>query len=166
MAAHRRIVVASILGIAACGGGDGPLPPLIEADSASQSVSATRGGVISLPSGSSLTVPPGALAKDRLISISVLPALPQQPPSGAIVGVGPAFRMRFSPTPSSSGSEAVSDYRSDPDDFVVELKITNLSVTGLIGSASMADIVDPTGGHHFVGISGTLNESSGVATFT
>jgi hypothetical protein len=36
-------------------------------------------------------MPPGALPGDQEVSLSLLTGLPVQPPSGALVGVGPAL---------------------------------------------------------------------------
>jgi pimeloyl-ACP methyl ester carboxylesterase len=64
---------------------------------ASQVISASQGGVITLPSGSSVSIPPGVLASDQLVTLSVLSGLSKQPPSGLIIGVGPALSISFAP---------------------------------------------------------------------
>jgi pimeloyl-ACP methyl ester carboxylesterase len=65
----------------------------------SQLISASQGGVITLPAGSSVSIPPGVLTSDQLVTLSILSSLPRQPPNGFIVGVGPALSISFAPVP-------------------------------------------------------------------
>ena len=66
-------------------------------ETVTQRVSASQGGTVTLPSGSSASFPGGVLPSDQLVTLSLLSKLPTQPPNGLIIGVGPALSMSFAP---------------------------------------------------------------------
>jgi pimeloyl-ACP methyl ester carboxylesterase len=104
-------------------------------ESATQRIVAAVGGMITLPSGSSVTIPAGVLSSDQTVLLSLMPALPKLPPSGNITGVGPALVLTFTstvtppPTTQAIGINFVIKYGSNaPPSFK--------------GSAPLADVVD------------------------
>jgi pimeloyl-ACP methyl ester carboxylesterase len=66
-------------------------------ETVTQPISAAQGGTITLPSGSSVTIPAGVLPSDQLVTLSLLFKSPKQPPNGFIVAVGPALSISFAP---------------------------------------------------------------------
>ena len=108
-------------------------PEVIE--TTSQMITAAQGGTITLPGGSSVTIPAGALASDQTVHLSLVSSLPKQPPSGVVVGVGPALSLSFSTNQPFLGT-------TQTKDLLFILKYGSTTPAGLVGSAPVADIVD------------------------
>lgn len=123
-------------------------------ETATQTVAAASGGMISLPSGSSVSIPPGALASDQSITASLLTNMTAQPPGGFIMGVGPALVVSGSGSPFSTLSGNIQ--------FVIN---PGTNVNGLQGSAAMADLVDSTG-DSFFGVAGSFDSTVHLSTIT
>lgn len=101
----------------------------------SQAITAAQGGTILLPGGSSVTIPPGALATDQTVTLSLTSRLLQQPPGGLIQGVGPVLSLSFStnqPFAQTTGTQGIQ--------FV--LKYGTTPPSRLSGAITIVDIVD------------------------
>lgn len=145
--------------------------------SASQTITASQGGTVTLSDGSSVTIPAGALPSDQTVTRSLVLALPQQPPSGLIAGVGPGLILSFS-SPFAAAREvfgaesnsvrqtAQANTPSSSANFGFNVNISGNTVSGLQGSAPMADVVDTTGRHNFVAAAGALNAAGSAASFS
>ncbi len=66
-----------------------------EIESVTQPIQAALGGTIALPGGSTVVIPPGFLKNDQRVTVSLLPAMPRQVPSGLLSSVGPAISITF-----------------------------------------------------------------------
>ncbi|MBZ5536572.1 MAG: SBBP repeat-containing protein [Acidobacteriia bacterium] len=122
--------------------------------SSAQTIIAARGGTIALPNGSSVTIPPGALTSDQALTLSLAAELPQQPPSGFIVGVGYALVLSTSTPPFRSSTGNI--------EFVIN---AGTNTSGLEGSAGLADLIDSTG-DNFFGVTGTFDASTSLERIT
>jgi pimeloyl-ACP methyl ester carboxylesterase len=104
-------------------------------ESVTQRIVAAGGGMITLPSGSSVTIPAHVLSFDQTVTLSLMSSLPKQPPSGNITGVGSALVLTFGPTvtpPPTSQAPGIN--------FVI--KYGPKVPAGFTGSAPLADVVD------------------------
>jgi hypothetical protein len=122
-------------------------------DSATQLIGAANGGTISLPDGSSVTIPAGAFASDETVTLSLV-SVPQQPPSGLIVAVGPALVLSASPSPLNTSSGNIQ--------FVLN---AGSNTGGLSGSIAMADLIDSTG-DNFLGVAGSFDTTSHLSNIS
>lgn len=117
-------------------------PKTAPLESATRWIVAAAGGTITLPSGGSATIPAGALSSDQMVTLWLVAGLPQQPPSTAIKGLGPALSLTFStnrPFPSAAQTQGIQ--------FV--LKYGSAVPPGLGGSLPITDVVDED---NFVGL--------------
>jgi uncharacterized protein (TIGR03437 family) len=173
-----NVVTASAAPLVLSSGGNSTAAAIaVQSDvllSSTQFVSAAQGGSITLPNGSGVTIAPGALALDQTVTLQLVTTLSQQPPSGLITGVGPALVLSFSdvtnqerksPADSSRPAPQISGSSSTPN-FEFQMDVSGNTVTGLQGSAPMADLIDTTGTHNFIGIAGGLNAAGSAATFS
>jgi pimeloyl-ACP methyl ester carboxylesterase len=147
-----------------------PAPPL---ETATQLIVASQGGTITLPSGSSMTVPAGLLTTDQLVTLSLLPSMPNQPPSGLLLSVGPALSVSFAPAQTGAlrhhlfnplSNQKTSSSSSGSLQLV--LNLGPIPITGISGSAPLADVVDLTEGDVFLGVPGSFDLVSGVGQFS
>jgi pimeloyl-ACP methyl ester carboxylesterase len=144
-------------------------------EGSSQLISAAQGGTITLPGGSSLTIPPGVLANDQVVTLLLLSSMPDQPPSGIITSVGSALSASLQCKPGTTG------------DIQFALKNAAAAPAGVAGSAPMAelvksnsalvtrpyrsfsrlnDLVDLSGGSVFVGVPGGYDPTSNTSTIS
>jgi hypothetical protein len=146
-----------------------PGPTVLE--SASQTIPAAEGGTVSLPSGTSVTIQPGALTEDQTMTLTLFSALPTQPPGGLIVGAGPALTISTKPAAlsvhatkivSSRVSEQLGAQAADSTQLV--LNIGTNSIIGAADSVAMIDVVDLSGGDNFIGIPAQLNNNVATAS--
>ncbi len=143
------------------GGGSGSI------ETSSQSISAAQGGTITLPSGSSVTIPPGLLASDTTVTLTLLSSMPKQPPCGIIQGVGACLEISLGPGNSAKSSQpanktTVAQVQSGEADFTINY--SGGITTNIPGSAPLVDIIDSSGNHNFVGVPGeVVDSSSGIA---
>jgi uncharacterized protein (TIGR03437 family) len=142
-------------------------------ETTAQYITAATGGTISLPGGSSVTFPPGALSADRVVTVSLLPALPKQPPSGTIVGVGPALALSFAPAQSAAmggnpsfQSHSIAAATSSTDTVIHIVPPNGQLPATVLGSAPVGDFADATGGDNFTGLAGGVDPSGNTATFS
>ena len=70
---------------------------------ATQQISASTGGTVSLPDGSSATIPTGVLSMDSLVTLQ-LNSTPIEPSSGLAAGIGPSLMISVSPARGSSAA--------------------------------------------------------------
>ena len=148
--------------------------------SVSQTISASAGGTISLPDGSSVTIAPGILPSDQSVTLSEVSYLPKQPPNLGITGVGPGLVLTFgTPVPplvqtspamggttsrspsqiahASTGSTASSA-------FLFSINTGNNSGPSMNGSLPSADFVDSSGINTFMGTLGNYDSSTAIVT--
>jgi pimeloyl-ACP methyl ester carboxylesterase len=130
-----------------------------------------QGGTITLPSGSSVSIPAGIFTTDRTVTLSLMSSLFKQPPSGIITGVGPALLLTFAPYQATTNNVnrpsrfvgLITTPSSGDLQFVVNLGNSS-TVSGIVGSEPIANVVDSNGGNNFIGIPGDL--SNKIATMT
>ena len=141
-------------------------------ESHSQVISAVQGGTITLPSGSSVTIPGGLLSTDQTVTLSLLSTFPNQPPSGYIVSLGTALVASFDEgIPSNSGLNQTlqpTQQKADSPTDLIEFKLPygELVPDRVLGSAAMAEVVDLQGASTFVGVPSSYNGSGNSASFT
>ena len=118
--------------------------------SMSQIVTAAAGGTITLPDGSSVTIPPNVLTTDQNVTLSELSA-PAQPPNQLMVGVGSTLLVTFSNPiqPEARGARPRSSRglgQSSPNDQTAPTLTFTISEStapsGLNGSEGLASIGD------------------------
>jgi sugar lactone lactonase YvrE len=145
--------------------------------SVTQSISATSGGTITLPDGSSVTIAPGVLPADQSLTLSEVSYLPNQPPNLAITGVGPGLILTFAaPIQPSAATLATARAATTsrglvaagtsnaPVAFQFSVKTANNNVSGLIGSMPAANFVDAAGISTFAGVDGNYDSTLKVVT--
>lgn len=120
-------------------------PQVLEATT--QTITAAGGGTLVLPSGSSVSIPPGVLRVDQNATLSLLSSLAQQPPSGLIAGIGPALRLSFTSTTASESPGADQTTFSLPASAAADMEFTinfsNSTAPGLDGSLGMTQLFLP-----------------------
>ncbi|MHB8603113.1 MAG: esterase/lipase family protein [Nitrosotalea sp.] len=143
-------------------------PQSVILDSATQTISG-KGGSITLSGGSGISVPSGAFPTGQTLTLSLLSSFPSQPPSGVIVGVGPALSISFGPQQISYESNLIplaSGQVQPSGNLQVILKAGDISsIPAEEGSVGIADVVDLQGKDHFVGIPENC-DSGGSCTFS
>jgi triacylglycerol esterase/lipase EstA (alpha/beta hydrolase family) len=123
--------------------------------SVSQIVSAAAGGTITLPDGSSVTIPANVLTADQNITLSELSA-PAQPPNQLMVGLGstllvtfsnpiqPAVRPAQPRRGSTIGQSSPNDQTSPSLTFTISESTAPSGLNGSEGLASIADTANNT----------------------
>jgi pimeloyl-ACP methyl ester carboxylesterase len=138
----------------------------------SQVISAAQGGVITLPSGSSVSIPAGALASDQSVTLSVLSSLPKQPPNGFIVGLGPALSISFAPVTTSAASLQSqpgpnSQSNASSASLLFVLNFLGSTATGLDGAAPIGEYIKVNGSvDNWWGLAGQIDPVNKKVTFT
>jgi hypothetical protein len=132
-------------------------------DTKSQLIQATQGGAITLNDGSTVTIGAGALQSDATVTLSLVAALPKQPPSGLIIGVGPALILSLT---KSGSPKMLAKTASSSGTIDLVIRYSSDTISGLAGSAPMADVVDLSGNHRFVGIPGSYSSNANAATLS
>ena len=135
-------------------------------ETSSQSISAAQGGTITLPSGSSVTIPPGLLASDTTVTLTLLSSMSKQPPCGIIQGVGTCLEISFGPLSTSKSVAKLKELAavSSSGEAEFTIKYSGGTETNLTGSVPMVDIIDSSGNHAFAGVPGGIADSSGGMT--
>ena len=110
-------------------------PAPVAEETISAFLSAKTGGTIALASGSSVTIPPGALAGDQVVTLSLLSSLPKQPPGGLMTGVGRSLSLAFSTQQPFAGT-------SQTQGIQFTLNHGATPPARLSGSMPVVDIVD------------------------
>jgi hypothetical protein len=145
-----------------------PSPTVLE--TASQTIPAAEGGTVSLPSGTSVTIQPGALTEDQTMTLTLVSALPTQPPGRLIVGAGPALIISTKSALSVYAAKIVSSRVPEQlsaqaaDSTQLILNIGTNSIIGAADSVAMLDVVDLSGGDNFIGIPAQLNDNVATAS--
>jgi Bacterial Ig-like domain (group 2) len=121
-------------------------------ESITQTISSANGGTITLPSGSSVAFPAGALTSDLSVTLALVTGMPQQPPSGLVVGVGPALVL----------STAAPQFTMSSGTIQFTINYGTSSIPALGGSASIADLIDTTG-DNFFGVDGSFDSVSNTS---
>ena len=118
-----------------------------------QLISAASGGTITVPDGSSVTIPADFLPADQTVTLSEMSILPQQPPDGFVTGVGTALRLTFSTPvkPLFRGSDERAENNSaiglamprantlSTVSFAISQEPATSGLTGAIGMVAVAD---------------------------
>jgi hypothetical protein len=137
--------------------------------SASQFISAAQGGTITLSDGSSVTIPPGALASNQTVTLQLVAALPQQPPGPFLTDVGPGLLLTL-PSPNTSATpdrSAGPGARPEASIFPGGIGLT-LSVpqTALAvqGAGGISYLTDTSGNTSAIGTSTTYNAATNAFT--
>jgi pimeloyl-ACP methyl ester carboxylesterase len=157
------------------------LDPLI-LDQVSQVISASQGGTITLPSGSSVTIPGGVLPSDQLVTLSFLFSMPNQPPSGLITSVGPSLSLSFAAPSDSRGSArgsrgstrntggrtpAATPTTSLPlAPFQLNLDFSDFTDPGFYGSSPLGEFIIPGSDPIFTGVDGVVDLVNKIATIS
>jgi len=135
-------------------------------ETTSEIISAAEGGTIALPSGSSVSIPPGVLTNDTILTLSVESALTKQPPGGLVVGVGPVLALSLTPVTNAAIQHSTHHAlggATPPAQPQLTLVAVGSDIPGSVGSGAMVDAVNVTSGHQFVGIPGSMGNNA--ATF-
>lgn len=143
--------------------------------STTQTISAASGGTITLPDGSSVTIPANVLGSDQAVTLTELSALPQQPPNQMVVGVGPVLAMKLTqPLPQAAKvqsaetrlpsitSEALAG--ASPIQFTIVMGSN--AVGSLQGSTPLAETQSAGGGSYFLFADGKYDIQSAKASIT
>jgi uncharacterized repeat protein (TIGR03803 family) len=143
--------------------------------SVTQPVSATSGGTITLPDGSSVTIAAGVLGSDQSVTLSEVSYLPNQPTDQAITGVGAGLLLAFGNATELQASRAVrrtinsrvsapiADSNTEPAfQFLINTSANNVSF--LTGSIAVADFVDTAGDNFFTALKGGFNSASATVS--
>lgn len=142
--------------------------------STSQNITAAQGGAVSLPDGSSVTIPAGALSSDQMVTVSLVSQLPHGPPDAGVTGVGPALLLalgvpnsalaRRSSSSSHRGRVAAVPSASSSVDVQFSINTSANSVSGLQGSTPIGDLTDTSGTSTFIATTGSLDSATHLAT--
>jgi photosystem II stability/assembly factor-like uncharacterized protein len=132
-------------------------------------VSASAGGTLTLPSGSSIVFPPGFVASDRHVTLSLVSSLGALPPSGLVGSVGAGLVLSFSPPlvavpPPARSSLAGS--RAAATDVQFSINLGANAPVEAVDSAPMANFVDLQGKSQFLGVPGGYDPTQSTATGT
>jgi pimeloyl-ACP methyl ester carboxylesterase len=144
------------------------LDPLILGQ-VSQVISASQGGTITLPSGSSVSIPPGVLPSDQLVTLSLLFSMPNQPPSGLITSVGPSLSLSFAAPSGSGGSTRAATRTTSLPSAPIQFHLDFSSFTdpGFNGSSPLGEFITQTScSIIFTGLDGTVDLVNKIATIS
>lgn len=145
---------------------------------ASQAISAASGGTITLPDGSSVTIPANAFPADQMVTLSEVSALSQQPPNSFIVGAGIGLKLAFSAPiqPNLRNGKTRASTRGignlpHPDGQTPSNLTFNINQTpvtsGLNGALGLAEVVDDTNTTSYLSTAYTAgNQSSSLSVPT
>jgi uncharacterized repeat protein (TIGR03803 family) len=126
--------------------------------SSSQFITAATGGTITLPDGSSATIPPGLLPADQSVTLNETSTLPQQPANEFIMGVGTALQLSFS-LPILPATSATKAALAGPPFAVETTTSTTPAVTFIITEEQV-----PSGFSGAIGLA-EINTSQNTASF-
>jgi hypothetical protein len=96
----------------------------------------------------------GALSSDQTVTLQLISALAQQPPSGFVIGVGPGLVL--------SASSSFTTTSTGNIQFVIS---AGTNTAGLQESAAMVDLVD-SNGDNFFGVTGGFDSTTNLASIT
>jgi uncharacterized repeat protein (TIGR03803 family) len=147
----------------------------------SQTVSSASGGTISLPDGSGVTIGPGILPSDQIVTLTEISSLPAQPQNAALSGVGPGLTLSFGTqvTPAAGTKRLMSRERigiansvdsgagtssSATPAFQFSINTANNASARLNGSFPAANFVDSARNNTFLGASGNYDSTTAVVT--
>jgi hypothetical protein len=134
-----------------------------------QTVTAAAGGTITLPDGSSVTIPANVLTADQTVTVSKLSAPQNPPPGGSIVNAGPLLNLSLSvPMPQvkinpRSRNVRKQSSQTDASDIQFSIMIGSNANSTLQGSAPMVNLVTPSGEQNIFFPTGTYDQTSQVA---
>ena len=126
--------------------------------SSSQLITAATGGTVTLPDGSSATIPPGLLPADQSVTLTETSTLPQQPANEFIMGVGTALQLSFS-LPILPATSATKAALAGPPSAVETTTSTTPAVTFIITQEQV-----PSGFSGAIGLA-EINTSQSTASF-
>jgi uncharacterized repeat protein (TIGR03803 family) len=135
--------------------------------SVSQPVVASTGGTISLPGGSSVTIPAGALNANSTVTLQLSSAA-IQPTNALFSGVGTSLLMSFSPAVGGVASEArrsqaTSNATSSTSDLTFVLQGgQGITATQLQNALGVLDVNDGT--HNYFALPTTYNAAQNLAS--
>ncbi len=120
-----------------------------------QTISASAGGTITLPDGSSVAIPAGLLAADETVTLTEASILPKPPPDDFVAGVGTALQLTFSTpiqpstrfriTPKDQTGARSSASSGDNASSALTFTINQEQVSsGLNGAIGLGELVDTT----------------------
>jgi pimeloyl-ACP methyl ester carboxylesterase len=130
-------------------------------------VSARAGAIIALPSGSSATIPPGALPADQSVTFYLASSMSMPPPGDLLQPIGPVIGLIFDAT---SSGQALSVKQSalaatDLAPIVLTTGLGNPRPVGAADAGGVASAVDLSHGQTFVGIPGEVDVGAGTVAF-
>ena len=139
--------------------------------SVTQTITASAGGTITLPDGSSVAIPAGILSEDQNVTLAEMSALPTQPPNQLIVGVGISLQLGFSdPIPPllskshasnssrlGKGKIALGQTTSPSLIFTINQQ---QSSPGLNGALGLTEIIDTTNTANYISTTYTARNQS------
>lgn len=92
-------------------------------DSITQLIRAADGGTIILPSGATVTIPPGFLTNDMDVTVFQLSTLPGESPDGALSSVGPVLFLTFQDAPGALPSLAPKQHKNSVSSSTIDVLI-------------------------------------------
>jgi hypothetical protein len=138
--------------------------------SATQTVPAAAGGTITLPDGSSTTIPAGLLSSDQNVSLTEYSVPQNQPSNQMTAATGPALYLSFSApldpaspmklhTAKRRGSRSYDGTEPVELSFNINLGTNTASLTG-VGSA-LAGFANQAGQVFYQGVPGAIDDATG-----
>ena len=141
----------------------------ITLETVTQQISAAQGGTITLPSGSSVTIPGGVLPSDQLVTLSLLFKSPKQPPNGFIVAVGPALSISFANASEdrlTSGVGSGNKSNTPSTTFQVILNYAGSTANGFNGAAPISEYTFGSSVDNWWGPPGQIDTVNQTVTYT
>ncbi|MCU1330505.1 MAG: hypothetical protein JWN34_5875 [Bryobacterales bacterium] len=113
--------------------------------SLTQTISPGQSTTFTLPDGSSVTIPSGAVQAPQAATLSLLETLPAQPPGGLVVGVGRVLRLSIAapavpaafPSTRLDGPHATA---APSPDLQFNLNVSQTTAAGLNGAVGMVQL--------------------------
>ncbi len=139
-------------------------------DSATESIS-TQGGTLRLTGGSNVVIPSNTLSSSQSVTLLLLSSLPQQPPSGILVGNGPSLELLFGPQQvsyqhSNSLVQQANAITESSGKIRFSMNLNNVPAPAQESFSQIADVIDSKGNHNFQGIESSYDKASNTATFS
>lgn len=140
--------------------------------SMSQTVAAAVGSILSLPDGSSVTIPENFLTADQTVTLTESSVLSQQPPNPLVIGIGPSLQLAFSIPiePDTIARHArpgqITPQGSTPT-AALQFTVNEQQVSSSLGGGGgMAVALDSSNNPTFVPLATSTNAGDTTANFT
>lgn len=123
------------------------LAPQTVISSSTQTISTGQSSTFTLSDGSGVSIPAGFVQTSQIATLSLLPVLPDHPPSGLIAGVGRVLKLTLappaSPSPILAGSLRPAATPSPSPDVQLTLNLSTTAPASLSGAMGMIQLAAP-----------------------